>query len=96
MEDRYGRKPAVLIPYFVAACFTFGTATAKDIQTILITRFFTGLFASAPVTNTGGVLGDIWLPSHRGMAIVGYAAAVVGGPTLGYVLFNSREATWQC
>ncbi|KAL2062639.1 hypothetical protein VTL71DRAFT_5711 [Oculimacula yallundae] len=47
----YGRKPSVLIPYFIAACFSFGTATAKDIQTILITRFFTGFFGAAPVTE---------------------------------------------
>ena len=82
-SSSYGRKPAVLVPYFIAGCFSFGTATAKDIQTILITRFFAGLFGSAPVTNTGGVLGDIWSPAHRGTAIVGYAFAVVGGPTLG-------------
>ncbi|KAH7371780.1 major facilitator superfamily domain-containing protein [Cadophora sp. MPI-SDFR-AT-0126] len=83
LSEVYGRKPAVLAPYFVAACFSFGTATAKDIQTILLTRFFAGLFGSAPVTNTGGVLGDIWSPQQRGTAIVGYAFAVVGGPTLG-------------
>lgn len=44
----------MLIPYFIAACFSFGTATAKDIQTVLLTRFFAGFFGSAPVTNTGG------------------------------------------
>jgi MFS family permease len=80
----------VLVPYFIAVCFSFGTATAKDIQTILITRFFTGLFGSAPVTNTGGVLGDIWAPQQRGTAIVGYAFAVVGGPTLGVIPLYSR------
>jgi MFS family permease len=88
---RYGRKPAVLAPYFIAACFSFGTATAKDIQTILITRFFAGLFGSAPVTNTGGVLGDIWSPSQRGTAIVGYAFAVVGGPTLGVSFSDTKQ-----
>lgn len=81
--NRYGRKPAVLAPYFIAGCFSFGTAAAKDIQTILITRFFAGIFGSAPVTNTGGVLGDIWPPQHRGTAIVFYAFAVVGGPSFG-------------
>ncbi|KIM99526.1 hypothetical protein OIDMADRAFT_146184 [Oidiodendron maius Zn] len=86
LSEVYGRKPAVLIPYFIAACFSFGTASAKDIQTILITRFFAGLFGSAPVTNTGGVLGDIWAPQQRGTAIVGYAFAVVGGPTLGPIV----------
>jgi MFS family permease len=85
LSEIYGRKPAVLIPYFIAACFSFGAATAKDMQTVLITRFFTGIFGSAPVTNTGGVLGDIWRPEHRGNAIVGYAFSVVGGPTIGPV-----------
>ena len=54
LSEVYGRKVAVLLPYFVAAIFSFGTATAKDIQTVLITRFFAGFFGSAPVTNTGG------------------------------------------
>ncbi|KAI9836148.1 MAG: hypothetical protein M1838_005126 [Thelocarpon superellum] len=86
LSEIYGRKPAVLMPYFLAAVFSFGTATAKDIQTVLITRFFAGLFGSAPVTNTGGVLADIWAPQERGAAIVGYAMAVVGGPVLGPIV----------
>lgn len=57
---------------------------------MLLCRFFAGLFGSAPVTNTGGVLGDIWSPTQRGTAIVGYAFAVVGGPTLGFVAFHRR------
>lgn len=83
LSEVYGRKTAVMGPYFVAAVFSFGTATAKDLQTVLITRFFTGFFGSAPVTNTGGVLGDIWRPEQRGAAMVGYAMAVAGGPLLG-------------
>ena len=83
LSEVYGRKHAVLVPYFLAAVFSFATAVAKDIQTIIITRFFTGFFGSAPVTNTGGVLGDIWAPTQRGTAIVGYAFAVVGGPIIG-------------
>ena len=86
LSEVYGRKPAVLAPYFVAAIFSFGTATAKDLQTIMITRFFAGFFGSAPVTNTGGVLGDIWTAEQRGAAIVGYAMAVVGGPILGPIV----------
>jgi hypothetical protein len=88
LSEVYGRKGAVLIPYFIAGIFSFGTATAKDIQTVLITRFFAGFFGSAPVTNTGGVLGDIWPAQSRGVAIVGYAMAVVGGPTLGKPLLK--------
>lgn len=86
LSEVYGRKQAVLIPYFISGIFSIGTATAKDIQTVMITRFFAGFFGSAPVTNTGGVLGDIWKPEQRGVAIVGYALAVVGGPCLGPIV----------
>ncbi|KAL2836008.1 major facilitator superfamily domain-containing protein [Aspergillus pseudoustus] len=86
LSEVYGRKPAVLAPYFIAGCFSFGSATAKDVQTLMLTRFFTGFFGSAPVTNTGGVLSDIWTPEERGAAIVGYAMAVVGGPVLGPIV----------
>ncbi|POS72615.1 polyamine transporter 1 [Diaporthe helianthi] len=55
-------------------------------ETVLITRFFGAFFASAPVTNTGGVLGDLFSATHRGIAMAGYALAVVGGPTLGPIV----------
>jgi len=86
LSELYGRKPAVLIPYFIAGIFSFGAGAAKDIQTICITRFFVGVFGSAPITNTGGVLGDIWAADQRGVALVGYAMAVVGGPTIGPII----------
>ena len=86
LSEVYGRKNAVLPPMFVAACFSFGTAAAKDIQTIMITRFFAGFFASAPVTNTGGVLSDLFPSSQRGIAIASYAMAVVIGPVFGPIV----------
>ncbi|RQM05778.1 hypothetical protein DH86_00004153, partial [Scytalidium sp. 3C] len=86
LSEVYGRKWVVVVPYFIAAIFSFGTATAKDIQTVLITRFFAGFFGSAPVANTGGVLADIWAPQQRGIAVVGYAITLVGGPTLGPII----------
>lgn len=85
-------------PYFIAAVFSFASGAAKDIQTLLITRFFTGFFDSAPITNTGGVLGDIWSPEQRGVAIVGYAVAVIGGPTIGPVVggaLTSSNLRWR-
>jgi len=79
LSEVYGRKPAVIIPTFISGIFAFGCGASENIQGVLITRFFQGVFGSAPVTNTGGVLGDIWNAEQRGAAIVGYAMAVVGG-----------------
>ncbi|KNG46409.1 msf membrane transporter [Stemphylium lycopersici] len=86
LSEVYGRRVAVLTPMFVAICFSFGSAAAKDFQTLMITRFFGAFFASAPVTNTGGVLGDLYSPAWRAMAMAGYAMAVVGGPCLGPIV----------
>ncbi|KAM3447217.1 hypothetical protein MY3296_008953 [Beauveria thailandica] len=93
LSEVYGRK-WVVMPYFIAAVFSFGTATAKDIQTVLITRFFTGFFGSAPVTNTGGVMADIWPAEQRGIAIVGYAITIVGGPTLGPIIGGAITSSY--
>ncbi|OJD18844.1 hypothetical protein AJ78_01177 [Emergomyces pasteurianus Ep9510] len=86
LSELYGRKRAVLIPYFIAAIFMFTAGSAKDIQTVLISRFFCGFFGSAPITNTGGVLSDLYPAEERGVAIVAYAMAVVGGPSLGPIV----------
>lgn len=85
LSEVFGRKIAVLTPMFVTMCFSFGSATAKDFQTLMLTRFFGAFFASAPVTNTGGVLGDLFSPAWRALALAGYAMAVVGGPCFGTI-----------
>ncbi|CAH0039979.1 unnamed protein product [Clonostachys rhizophaga] len=86
LSEVYGRRLPVLTPMFVAICFSFATATAKDLQTIMLTRFWGGFFASAPMTNTGGVLGDLFSPAWRGVALAGYSMAIVCGPALGPVI----------
>ncbi|KAL6876875.1 MFS general substrate transporter [Trichoderma novae-zelandiae] len=86
LSEVYGRRIAVMAPMLVAICFSFGSATAKDLQTLMLTRFFGAFFSSAPVTNTGGVLGDLYSPAYRGIAMAGYAMAVVGGPSLGPIV----------
>ncbi|KAI8629426.1 MFS general substrate transporter [Xylariaceae sp. FL1651] len=86
LSEVYGRRLAVLTPMFISILFSFAAATAKDLQTLMLTRFWGAIFASAPVTNTGGVLGDLFTPAYRGIAMAGYAMAVVGGPTVGPIV----------
>ncbi|KEF60769.1 uncharacterized protein A1O9_02331 [Exophiala aquamarina CBS 119918] len=86
ISEVFGRKNAVLPPMFAAACFAFATAVSKDIQSVMITRFWAGFFASSPVTNTGGVVADLFSSSQRGIAIASYAMAVVLGPVFGPIV----------
>jgi MFS family permease len=71
---------------FILGLFSIGTAVSKNAQSIFLTRFFGGLFGSAPVSNVSAALGDIWNPKARGTAVTFYAVAVVGGPTLGPII----------
>ena len=66
--------------------FSFGTATAKDVQTVMITRFFSGFFGGAPITSSGGVLADIWSAKQRGVAMVAYAMSLLAGPIFGPIV----------
>ncbi|KAL7806676.1 major facilitator superfamily domain-containing protein [Trichoderma aethiopicum] len=86
ISELWGRRMSLLPPMLAVGLFSIGTATSKNIQSLLITRYFGGLFASSPVSNVGAIMGDIWLPKVRGTAVVFYALCVVGGPTLGPVI----------
>lgn len=42
--------------------FEIGIGVALNIETIMICRFFAGLFGSAPLAVVGGALSDFWNP----------------------------------
>lgn len=86
MSELWGRRVSLLPAMVCLGLFSIGTATSKNAAAIFITRFFGGIFGSAPVSNVSGAIGDIWDPKARGTAVCFYAIAVVGGPTLGPVI----------
>jgi MFS family permease len=48
------------ISYMALAAFSAGAAGAKNIQTLIILRFFAGSFGASPLTNSGGVIADMF------------------------------------
>ena len=66
----------------MAALFA-GCAGAQNIWTLIILRFFAGAFGSAPLTNAGGVISDMFEARHRGLALSLFAAAPFMGPVIG-------------
>lgn len=83
LSELYGRRPLWIIPTFLYVIFNIPCAVAKNIQTLLICRFFCGVFASGPLTLAGGTISDIWDNNERGFAIALFAAAPYGGAALG-------------
>ncbi|KAK6435623.1 hypothetical protein LTR95_008189 [Oleoguttula sp. CCFEE 5521] len=86
LSELFGRKVSMLPAMFIFSLFSIGTATSKSAAAVFITRFFSGVFGSAPVSNVSAALGDMYEPKARGIAVSFYALAVVGGPTIGPVI----------
>jgi MFS transporter, DHA1 family, multidrug resistance protein len=63
-SELYGRRPIFWVSMTCYTLLHLGQALAPNIQTLLITRFFGGLFAVAPLTNCGGML-LFWTNDYR-------------------------------
>jgi MFS family permease len=85
-SEIWGRRVSILPAMVGLGLFSIGTAVGQNAQTIIICRFFSGLFGSAPVSNVSAALGDMWSSKARGTAVCFYAVAVVGGPAIGPVI----------
>lgn len=58
----------------------FAAATAENFQTLMLSRFFAGVFASCPLAVVGGAFSDLFGNETRGIAIALFSALVFIGP----------------
>ncbi|KAB8251921.1 major facilitator superfamily domain-containing protein [Aspergillus flavus] len=75
-----GRKLPLVTSAFGFTVFCFATAVSKDLQSLMILRYFTGFFGAGPLTLSGAVYADIFPPHQRGIAMVGFCLMVFSGP----------------
>lgn len=75
-----GRKWPLTVSTLMGGIFTIASALAKDIQTLIICRFFAGVCGACQLSVVPAVLADVYDNEHRGVAISVYALTVFGGP----------------
>ncbi len=99
LSELKGRFWPMLVGMFGGAVFSVASATSKDIQTLIICRFFGGVFGASPLTVAPAVLSDIYDNLHRGTAISVYALAVMGGPLsapfIGGFISTDNHLRWR-
>ena len=83
MSEVFGRKLPLYIGFFTFAIFQIAVAVSQNLYSIMICRFFGGLFASAPLAIVGATMNDIWQPVDRGVAVTIFSTAVFVGPVAG-------------
>lgn len=97
LSEIYGRQYLFFGTYAILTAFNAGTAGAQNIATVLVLRFLAGTFGSSPLTNSGGVIADIFPAAQRGLAMCVFASAPFLGPTLGPIVggFVGQSVGWR-
>jgi DHA1 family multidrug resistance protein-like MFS transporter len=93
LSEFYGRRWIFYISFALYLAFNFLCAFAPNLGALLVGRFLTGTFASAPLSNAPGVLADLWDPLQRANAMAAFSAMVYVGPALGPVIAGFLELT---
>ncbi|KAK0553396.1 hypothetical protein OC845_001216 [Tilletia horrida] len=94
-SEIYGRRPIFIISMGCYALFIIGQPLAKNPETLFVTRFLSGVCASAPLTNSGGLIADIHDTVGKGLAMSLFTAAVFVGPSLGPIVGSYIVSKWR-
>ena len=94
-----GRRLPLVIASFGFSVFNIGVATGKDLQTVLICRFFAGFFGACPLTCVAAVFSDMFDNRTRGIAITIFSMTVFTGPLLapfigGFIVMSDLGWRW--
>lgn len=77
-----GRRPPIIIAMFGFSIFNIAVAVGKDLQTVLICRFWAGFFGACPLAVVAAVFSDMFDNRTRGLAITVFSMTVFTGPLL--------------
>ncbi|QDS74382.1 hypothetical protein FKW77_005426 [Venturia effusa] len=75
-----GRRLPLVIASFGFSVFNIAVAVGKDLQTVLICRFWAGMFGACPLTVVAAVFSDMFDNRSRGLAITVFSLMVFSGP----------------
>lgn len=97
LSEFYGRRWIFYITFSLYLAFNFLCAFAPNLGALLVGRFLTGTFVSAPLSNGPGVLADVWDPLQRANAMAGFSVMVWIGPALGPLVagFLELKEDWR-
>ncbi|TVY47094.1 putative transporter [Lachnellula occidentalis] len=82
LSELKGRRLPLVISMFGFSIFQIAVAAAKDLQTIMLCRFWGGMFGAAPLAVVAAVFSDMFDNRTRGLAITVFSMTVFTGPLL--------------
>ncbi|KAG6019958.1 hypothetical protein E4U41_003024 [Claviceps citrina] len=96
-SELYGRQRLFFITYMALTAFNAAAAAAPNMAALVVLRFMAGAWGSSPLTNSGGIIADLFSARERGMATSIFALAPFLGPALGPIVsgFLAEAAGWR-
>lgn len=98
LSEMVGRRPVYLICMALFLLLVLPSALARNIEAILIGRFFGGLFGSAIMGNSPASVNDIVSDKYRALAFgiwsIGPSNGPVYGPIIGGFVFQYLGWRW--
>lgn len=86
LSELIGRRIPMCIGLFGFVLFSFAGATAKDLQTLILSRFFMGTIGAVSITVGPAIGADTFNAFERGRAISLISLMITAGPMLAPVI----------
>ncbi|KAJ8130782.1 hypothetical protein O1611_g2847 [Lasiodiplodia mahajangana] len=97
LSEIYGRKPVLTAANAFFCLWQIGCALAPNIETLIISRFFSGVGGAGCLTLGGVIVGDLFRSDQRGFAIGVWNIGPLLGPTIGPLIggFLTKFPGWR-
>ncbi|AEO67155.1 uncharacterized protein THITE_118371 [Thermothielavioides terrestris NRRL 8126] len=97
LSELYGRQVLFVVTHGFVTAFVAASAGCNSMASLLVFRFLAGTFGASPMTNSGGVIADMFPPAQRGLALTFFSAAPFMGPVFGPVIggFVTETVGWR-
>ncbi|KAJ5101147.1 hypothetical protein N7456_007199 [Penicillium angulare] len=97
LSEIYGRRYVYLVSATLFGLMVLPVALAKNIETILICRFFAGFFGGAWIASAPGSVTDVADDQYRALAISCWSLGTMNGPVMGPIIggFVYQYLDWR-
>lgn len=97
LSEIYGRNKIYNVGNVLYAAFTAGCALSQNLPSLIAFRVLSGFVGGAPITNTGGTVGDMISIHHRGAILSLFGAVDTLAPIIGPLVggFVSGAVGWR-
>lgn len=85
LSEIYGRHWIYLGSLVLFGVFVIACAVAPTLESLIVFRFFSGVFGACPLTNGAGTIADMITQDKRGAAMAGFSIGPLLGPIIGPV-----------